>query len=138
MTEPDRFAIIPIYADSTGAAAIPKNAVAHGSWSAITGRIRDSKQQRQMLSLINDAAHAQETLKDIRAREDSVAEREDAVAAYEDELKQTVLQDFCQKLDALTARMDSLEARRAHDPDDDDTHALSPGIQPRTPAAMED
>jgi hypothetical protein len=47
MSEPDRFAIIPIYSDSTGCGAIPADAVAHGSWSAITGRIRDSKQQRQ-------------------------------------------------------------------------------------------
>ena len=79
-----------------------------------------------MLALINDAAHAKETLADIRAREDSVAEREDAVAAYEDNLKQTLLHDFCSKLDALAARMDSLEARRAHDPEDDDL-PLPPG-----------
>ena len=41
MTDPDRFAIIPIYSDSTGNGAIPQNAVAHGSWSTITGRLRD-------------------------------------------------------------------------------------------------
>jgi BMFP domain-containing protein YqiC len=137
MAQPDRFAIIPIYSDSTGLGAIPQNAVAHGSWAAITGRIRDSRQQREMLTLINDAAHAKETIADIRAREDAVAGREDAVAADVEAITRHILSDAISKIDALAARMDSLEARRAYDPDDDDEHALSPGIQPRTPA-MED
>src|SRR6476659_3900950 len=119
MSEPDRFAIIPIYSDSAGSAAIPQNAVAHGSWSAITGRIRDSKQQRQLLTIINDAEHAQGTLQAIRERERDVAAREDAVSTYEDDVRHSLLADFIGKLDALAARVDSLEAERAKDPDDD-------------------
>ena len=106
MTDPDRFAIIPIYSDSTGSAAIPQNAVAHGSWSAITGRIRDSKQQRQLLTIINDAEHARGTLKNIRDREAAVQEREDAVATIEDDIKRSLLADFTAKLDALASRLD--------------------------------
>ena len=117
--EPDRFAIVPIYSDSAGSAAIPQNAVAHGSWSAITGRIRDSKQQRQLLTLINDAEHARGTLQAIRERERDVAVREDAVANMEDDIVHSLLADFIGKIDALAARMDSLEAERAKDPDDD-------------------
>ena|SRR5258707_10882530 len=118
--DPDRFAIVPIYSDSTGSAAIPQNAVAHGSWSAITGRIRDTKQQRQLLTMINDAEHAKGTLQAIRERERAVAEREDAVKADVAIFREELLQDFVSKIDALTRRMDSLEAERAHDPDDDE------------------
>jgi hypothetical protein len=116
--EPDRFCIIPIYSDSTGSAAIPQNAVAHGSWSAITGRIRDSKQQRQMLTLINDAEHAKGTLQAIRAREQDIAAREDAVSEMEEAVREVLLNEFVGKLDKLAARLDALEQERASDPDD--------------------
>jgi BMFP domain-containing protein YqiC len=159
MSEPDQFAIIPIYSDSTGREAVPQNAVARGSWSAITGRIRDSKQQRQLLTLINDAEHAKGTLQAIREREADVTAREDAVSAIEDEIKRNLLADALTKIDRLVKRIDELEAQRAHDPDDDEL-PLPPGISddgpleapikppeiqdqndpdmPRSPAVMED
>jgi hypothetical protein len=127
MPEPDRFCIIPVYADSTGSAAIPQNAVAHGSWSAITGRIRDSKQQRQLLTLINDAEHAKGTLQSIREREQAVAQREADVQAREDELNRLMLADAVRKLDATAARFDAFEAEMAKDPDDDEL-TFPPGM----------
>jgi hypothetical protein len=117
--EPDRFAIIPIYSDSTGMNAIPQNAVAHGSWAAITGRIRDTKQQRQLLTMINDAEHAKGELKAIRDREQAVSEREQAVKEREDAMAARELRDAIAKLDATAARFDAYEAAVTRDPDDD-------------------
>jgi hypothetical protein len=130
MGDPNRFAIIPIYSDSTGCAAIPENAVMHGDWCTVTGRIRDSRQQRQMLTLINDAEHAKSTLKAIRAREDSLKAAEDSFATDVDIFRDEQVQDFINKLDALTHRMDSIEADEAKDPDDE-TLSLPPGYARR-------
>jgi hypothetical protein len=122
----NRFAIVPIYADSTGRETTPGNAVFVGSRSAVMERILDSRERRICLNLVNDAAHAKDTLKSIRAREDSVATREQAVQAREDALNSSLLADTIAKLDALAARMDAIEEELAHDPEDDEL-PLPPG-----------
>lgn len=128
MPEPrdfNRFAIVPVYADSTGHEAVPQNAMFVGSQSSIMERVLDSRARRTALTLINDAAHAREFLTRIAQRERDVAAREDAVTSYEDSVRRTVVQDFIGKLDALASRLDSLEQQAAHDPDDDE---LPPGL----------
>jgi hypothetical protein len=161
MTAPEprdfnRFAIVPIYADSTGREAVPQNALFVGSQKVVMERILDSKARRQALTLINDAEHAKGTISGIRERERAVALREADVTAREDALARALLADALGKLDALTHRFDTIEAERAYDPDDDelplppmsddgplealikpqDQNALEPDL--RSPAVMED
>jgi cell division protein FtsB len=125
--EPDTFYIAPAYSDSTGHSAVPANAVFVGSRSAVMERILDSKARRAALTIINDAEHARGTIASIRKRERDVAAREDAVTAREEALLQQAIQKLDASADTFTQRIDTLEAERAHDPDDDDL-PLPPGV----------
>jgi molecular chaperone GrpE (heat shock protein) len=138
----DHWQLVPVPKDSTGRVMVSDSAMMHGSMNHCLLAVRDSRAQRADLELINDREKVRAQNKaesdafdtkraDLQAYADSVAADVEAV-------RDVLMQEFVGKLDALAARMDSLEARRANDPDDDDEHALSPGIQPRTPAAMED
>jgi hypothetical protein len=125
--EPDQFYIAPAYSDSTGQSAIPANAVFVGSRSAVMERILDSKARRQALTLINDAEHAKGQLLEIRKRVRELKAREDAVTAREEALLQQAIQKLDASANEFTKRIESLEAERAHDPDDDDL-PLPPGL----------
>jgi hypothetical protein len=136
MTQPrdlNRFAIVPIYADSTGREAAPQNAMFVGSQSAVMERILDSKARRTALSIINDAEHAKGTLQAIRDREAAVSKREASVQAREDAMAARELQDALRKFDTTLARFDEYEAKVTHDPDDDDL-PLPPGIDGTDPS----
>lgn len=129
MTQPrdyNRFAVVPIYADSTGREAAPQNALFVGSQSAVMERILDSRARRTALSIINDAEHAKGTLHSIRQRERDVADREEAVKKREDAQTARELQDAMRKFDTTLARFDIYEAELNHDPDDDEL-PLPPG-----------
>jgi hypothetical protein len=158
---PYRFAIVPIYADSTGREAVPPNAICHGSRSMIMERVLDSSTRRAALDLLNDAAIAywdKERVNQLEARETGVKMREDAIRTRDDAHTIAMLTHAVKTLDALSARLDALEAELNKDPDEDvlsepptpppgtglpddgDLQALkeSPEEQPRAPIAVED
>jgi hypothetical protein len=122
----NRFALVPIYADSTGREAVPQNALFVGSQSAVMERILDSKARREALTLINDADKVRKEKAALRADRAEFEADKAAFAADVDAVHEVLLNEFVSKLDALAARMDSLEAERARDPEDDEL-PLPPG-----------
>lgn len=100
--------------NSKGQYVVPKNAVCTGTMHAVMRHVRDSKAQRQDIAIINDAAHAEGKLLEIRRRERVVDRREAAVQAREDavtEAEAAMLQDAIAKLDDRAKRINSLEAK---------------------------
>src|SRR6476620_5766301 len=126
MSEPDRFAIVPIFADNAGCEVKFPGAIMTGSMSAVMARIKDSKQMREDLRTSNEADQVRRDKADLRQRERDLATREDSFQEDVETFKHAALQDFIQKLDALAARVDTMEQERAHDPDDDEL-PLPPG-----------
>ena len=55
MTAPNKFAIVPIHCDSTGAEVKFPGAIMTGDMSAVMARIKDSRQMREDLRISNEA-----------------------------------------------------------------------------------
>jgi hypothetical protein len=106
-TDPDQFAIIPVYTDSTGRKAVPGDAVFVGSRSAVMERILDSKTRRECFTLLNDAKRIREEKRAVDAARKEVTARVDAVTQAENLIRQ-----LCDKVGTLTARMDSFEEQK--------------------------
>ena len=128
--EPDRFAIVPIYADSSGSEVKFPGAIMTGSMSAVMARIKNSRQMREDLRISNEADKVRRVKAQLKADAAALeAERAD-FAVYANSVKADALQDFIQKLDALTAQIESLEAARAK--------AADPNEQPSPPGYPDD
>ena len=117
MSEPNRFAIVPIYSDSTGAEVKFPGAIMTGDMSAVMARIKDSKQMREDLRISNEAGKVRRAQAALRDRERELDARADSIKADRAMVNQKLMQDFSRKLDALTHRIDAIEAQRAYDPD---------------------
>jgi hypothetical protein len=113
---PNRFATIPIYADSTGKELMPGNAVSVGDFDPIADsearkRALDAR-ERELHELEHQLVEWDAALHEQRVRMDSEG------AARRDAIKHGLIRDVLSKLDALAARIDSLEERqRANDPE---------------------
>jgi hypothetical protein len=126
MTDSNRMAIFALNENVNGNTPLfIKDAAFVGSQTAVQERVLGSKQRREALNLINDAAHAKRDLASIRQRERDVAAREDSIAQEEANFSHDLLGDFIQKLDALAARIDAMEQQQIRakldalpDPDD--------------------
>jgi hypothetical protein len=122
MSDRDTFELFCTRADGK------RQLIGQGAWGSICDHIPDSHTIRQKLTIINDAAHAEGKLLEIRRRERDIVAREDSVKAREDavaEAEAAMLQDAISKLDDRARKMDSEEARRIQaaidalpDPDD--------------------
>jgi BMFP domain-containing protein YqiC len=140
--EPDtgeEVAMVRYFKDSTGAKVVstdPRDILLTGPRSIVQERILSSKERMRDIAIINDAAHAKGTLQSIKERERAVAAREDAVQAREDEITSSLLADAISKIEALTARIDALEAEANKNPDEDilaeppSSPGTPPGAQP--------
>lgn len=134
MTAPNKFAIVPIHCDSSGAEVKFPGAIMTGDMSAVMARIKDSRQMREDLRISNEADEVRREKQRLLMMHRALREREAAYAnsVAAKSITTALVQDFIGKLDALTARMDSLEAERNHDPDDDEL-PLPPGIDGTDP-----
>ena len=103
-TDPDQFAIIPVYTDSTGRKAVPGDAVFVGSRTAVMERILDSKTRRECFTLLNDAKRIREEARDVAAEKRDVAARADAVTQAED-----LIRKLCDAVNTLRTRVDAFE-----------------------------
>jgi hypothetical protein len=119
MSDHAKFAIVPIYSDSTGAEVKFPDAIMTGDMSAVMARIKDSKQMREDLRVSNEASRVRKDMARLQ-RDRAAFEAERADAADEEATRQELMLDFIGKLDALAHRMDALEAAAAHDPEDDE------------------
>jgi hypothetical protein len=107
----DRFAIIPIHADSAGNEAVPGNAIFVGSRSAVMERILDSKARRESLTLINDAEHVRKEKRAVAAQRKEVDTQRKEVDARADAVSQAedVIRQLCGMIDSFGRRLDSYE-----------------------------
>jgi uncharacterized coiled-coil protein SlyX len=99
-----RIAVVDIIHDSLGREVIPPNTRFYGDESLVMSRIVGSKARQRDLQIINDAEHAKNTLQAVREEKAAIAKRADAVTQAE-----TLIRQLCDKVDTLTARMDSYE-----------------------------
>jgi hypothetical protein len=106
MTERDtgKFAIVPIYSDSTGAEVKFPGAIMTGDMTAVMARIKDSRQMREDLRVSNEASKVRKDLEAIRQRERTIAARADAIVESEDLIRQ-----LCDAVNTLIARVDAFE-----------------------------
>jgi hypothetical protein len=122
MTEPrpaDKFAIVPIYADSSGSEVKFPNAIMTGDMSAVMARVKDSKQMREDLRISNEADQVRRDKAALKVREDALRADEANFSAAVESVQDALISQFSAKVDALAARMDAIEAERSRDPDDD-------------------
>jgi hypothetical protein len=116
MTNSNRFATVPIYADSLGNEVVPSNAISVGTIDpvaecearsrALDERERELNEQKHQLIEWDAALHEE------RCRMDATS------AARRDAIKHGLLADVLSKLDGLVARMDAYEEeQRANDPE---------------------
>jgi hypothetical protein len=124
---PDKFAIVPIYADSSGAEVKFPDAIMTGSMSAVMARIKDTKQMREDIRISNEADLVRRAKADLNRDRAAFKADQAAFEAEVEQINEVLLHEFFHKLDALTARLDAYEAERNHDPDDDEL-PLPPGI----------
>jgi hypothetical protein len=117
--EPDRFAIVPLPSDSTGAEVKYPNAIMTGDMTAVMARIKDSKQMREDLRISNEADKVRRAKAALKVDQEAFATEQAAFATEVEAVKEVLLNEFVGKLDALIARMDEYEAKLNHDPDDD-------------------
>jgi hypothetical protein len=130
MTNPDRVALVPIIADSSGREVIPGNAIWHGSANMIMERVIDSRARNAALTLLNDAERAKNTLQSIRAEQKALAARADAISNAEEAIRQ-----LADAVNTLTTRMDAFEEEKQakaeaeeRDAASASEYALPPGI----------
>jgi hypothetical protein len=96
--------------------------VASGPDSVVMPYIKDSKAQREDLRVSNEAGKVRRAQAQLKAERAAFEAEQADFQVYADSVaadRDAILQDFIDKLDALAARMDSFEAERAKDPDDE-------------------
>jgi hypothetical protein len=118
--DPDKFAIVPLFSDSTGAEVKFPGAIMTGDMSAVMARVKDSRQMREDLRISNEADKVRRAQAALRADQAAFEEEQASFTAEVEAVKEVLLNEFVGKLDALAARMDAYEAELARDPDDDE------------------
>jgi hypothetical protein len=116
MTNSNRFATVPVYADSLGNEVVPSNAVSVGTLDPVAECEARSRALDERECELNEFKHQliewHAALHEERVRMDS------ASAARRDAIKHGLLADVLSKLDVLAARMDAYEEQqRANDPE---------------------
>jgi hypothetical protein len=116
----------------------PDHAIFVAHPNVLMERIMGSKARQAALTIINDAAVVERKLDAkraaIRAERAALEARADEVAADQAGFNEDLAQELFRRLTALAARVDSLEAARQHDPDDDELPL--PPIQMQDPAPL--
>ena len=132
--EATRFAIVPIYADSTGCEVKFPDAIMTGEMSAVMARIKDSRQMREDLRVSNEADKVRRAKAALRADTAAFEAEKAEFAADVESVRDVLIQEFAAKVDALAARVNSLETARAYDPDEDELPLPPLALQDPAPA----
>jgi hypothetical protein len=141
-SKPGKFAIVPVYCDSSGAEIKFPNAIMTGDMSAVMARIKDSRQMREDLRVSNEADKVRRAQAALAARERDLASREasynDAAAAFD----QDVLQQLLDRIAALETQLTAIEAARTQQkldalPDADDPASYEPSGELHSVAAKQ-